>query len=149
MPNPSLWTQCVSYFAGQGHWSVSDKGPFAGADDCTDLLVFETKGADRVCLSRAPQEGRVRLFRTVGESTSDDTFDLSEGSEEDLTSGWVWLHDEWTAAHPSVMLRPATGALGFVLDLDPAVLAGREAAAEQEIDDWLAQGDSLIARLGA
>ena len=148
MPSPSLWTQCASYFAGQGHWSVPEKGPSAEANDSAEWLVFETEGADRVWLSRAPQGESVRLFRMVSEPTIDGAVDLSEGSEQDLTSGWVWLHDEWSARYPSVMVRPATGALGFVLDLEPAALAGREAGANQEIADWLAQGDSLIAELG-
>ena len=112
MPSPSLWTQCASYFAGQGHWSVPEKGPSAEANDSAEWLVFETEGADRVWLSRAPQGESVRLFRMVGEPTIDGAVDLSEGSEQDLTSGWVWLHDEWSARYPSVMVRPSAGS-GF------------------------------------
>lgn len=76
MPNPSLWTQCASYFARQGLWSVPAKRPFAEANDSTELLVFETEGAERVWLSSWPQGQGVRLLRTVGEPSSDEAFAL-------------------------------------------------------------------------
>jgi|GEM_PF-5385573 hypothetical protein len=147
MPNPSLLTQCASFFTRQGNWSVPEKGPFAESVDTAHLLVFEAPGPDWVFLSPLDEEEGVRIFRAVGGDCVSQVEGPAHGGAEQATEGWVWLHDEWNFACPSVMFHPGAGALGFVLDLAPADLTSTKAEVGQDIAEWLAKGDSLIAQL--